>query len=209
MIVDPAIEAHLRALQDAGGPVLEEMELEGRRRGFPIIGPLVGRLCEQAARSIGARRVFEMGSGFGYSTAWFARAVGEDGEVVHTDDDPALGEEARGWLERAGLADRVRFATGDALDLIAAEEGDFDVVFIDVDKGDYPRAWRLARDRVRRGGLVIMDNMLWSGKVADPAVDDEWTEAVRESARLAMADKAYLAQVLPVRDGVLLALRVA
>lgn len=209
MIVEPHVEAWLHDEAPPPHPVLVEMEHEGTARDFPIIGPLVGRLCALLARAVGARRVFEMGSGFGYSTAWFADAVGPEGRVVHTDGDPDLSREARDWLGRMGVADRVDFRVGDALDLVAAEPGPFDVVFIDVDKDAYPRAWDLACERVRVGGLVVTDNTLWSGRVADPAQTDDWTEAVREYLRRAQGDGRFVTSVLPLRDGVAVSLRTA
>ena len=209
MIVEPAVEAWLQGEAPPPHPVLLEMERRGVERDFPIVGPLVGRFCALLARAVGARRVFEMGSGFGYSTAWFADAVGPGGRVVHTDGDPGLSREARDWLGRMGVADRVDFRVGDALDLVAAEQGPFDVVFIDIDKGDYPRAWDLASQRVRVGGLVVTDNALWQGKVAEPAEDDDWTEAVREYLRRAQGDGRFVTSVLPLRDGVAVSLRTA
>lgn len=209
MIVEPRIESWLRDEAPPPHPVLVEMERAGTERDFPIIGPLVGRFCALMARAVGARRVFEMGSGFGYSTAWFADAVGPGGTVVHTDGDPRLSAEAQSWLERTGAADRVDFRVGDALELLEGEPGAFDVVFIDIDKGDYPRAWDLACERVRVGGLVVTDNTLWQGKVADPAETDDWTRAVREYLRRAHGDPRFVTSVLPLRDGVAVSLRTA
>jgi caffeoyl-CoA O-methyltransferase len=206
VIVDPRIEEYLRQVQPEQDAVLAEMESSGVRRRFPIIGPLVGRLCEQLARGIGAQRVFEMGSGFGYSTVYFARAVGTAGKVVHTDGDEALSREAKQWLGKAGLADRVEFRVGDARDILR-ESGTFDVVFIDIDKEQYPEAWAVAKDHVRVGGLIVTDNTLWGGKVADAAADDEATSGVREYTRLATADLAFLTTILPLRDGVAVSLR--
>jgi len=208
MIVDPAIEAYLHGIQPAPTQVLLAMEKSGHARGFPIIGPLVGRLCAQLATAIGARRVFEMGSGFGYSTVWFAGAVGPQGKVVHTDGSATLSAEARQWLTKARLAKRVEFRVGDAREALRGEKGPFDVVFIDIDKEQYPDAWELSRKRVRKGGLIITDNALWQGKVADSSARDEATRGVREYTRLAMEDPNYLTTILPLRDGVALSLRV-
>jgi predicted O-methyltransferase YrrM len=206
VIVDPTVERYLGRMQQPNDAVLQEMGKAGEERGFPIVGPLVGRILEQSARGIGARTVFEMGSGFGYSTLWFARGVGPQGRVVHTEMDAGLSGEARQWLGKAGLADRVDFRLGDACDLLRQDKGPFDVVFIDIDKEDYPKAWRLARDRVRPGGLVVTDNVLWSGKVAG-AHRDAATDAIREYNRLAEGDEDFLVTILPVRDGVSVALR--
>jgi caffeoyl-CoA O-methyltransferase len=208
VIVDPSVERYLDRMQQPDDAVLDEMGRLGEERGFPIVGPLVGRILELLARASGARRVFEMGSGFGYSTAWYARAVGDGGRVVHTETDRRLSDEARQWLAKAGLADRVDFRLGDALDVLRQEKGPWDVVFIDIEKQDYPEAWRLARDRVRPGGMVVTDNALWKGKVAGKARDAD-TEAIREYNRLAEDDPDFLVTILPVRDGVSVALRLA
>jgi caffeoyl-CoA O-methyltransferase len=207
LIVEPTVERYLLRMQVAEDPVLAEMERIGEDRGFPIVGPMVGRLLEQYARGIGASSVFEMGSGFGYSTVWFARALSAKGRVVHTEMDPGLSQEAKEWLGKAGLAKRVEFRLGDAVDLLERDQGPYDIVFIDIDKEQYPEAWRLARDRVRVGGLVLTDNALWHGKVAGKAKDAA-TEGVREYNRLAQADEDYLTTILPVRDGLSVSLRV-
>ncbi|MES2154988.1 MAG: O-methyltransferase [bacterium] len=207
MIVDSGIEAYLHRIQPAPSQVLLEMESSGMKRGFPIIGPLVGRLCAQLATAVGARSVFEMGSGFGYSTVWFAGAVGPKGRVVHTDGSAALSREAQQWLGKARLKSRVEFRVGDARDALRSEKGPFDVIFIDIDKEQYPDAWEIARKRVRKGGLILTDNTLWQGKVADAAIRDEATRGVREYTRLALEDATFATTVLPLRDGVAVSLR--
>ena len=206
MLIEPAIERYLLRQQPPPNEVLAEMGRVGDRRKFPIVGPLVGRLLDQSARSIGAQTVFEMGSGFGYSTAWFARAVGPKGRVVHTETDPALANEAKGWLRKAGHLKRVEFRLGDAVELLANDDGPYDLVFIDIEKEDYPHAWKLARRRVRVGGLVLTDNALWHGKVAGKAKDAA-TTGVREYNRLAQSDPRFLTTILPVRDGLAVSLR--
>src|SRR5262249_29782992 len=132
MIINPEVEQYLHALAPTEDPVLREMERVGEQRNFPIIGPLVGRLCWTLASLIRARDVFEMGSGFGYSTWWFAHAVGEGGRVVHTDGDIKKSEEARRYLEQAAMQSRVRFEVGDAREIITRYPGPFDIVFIDI-----------------------------------------------------------------------------
>jgi caffeoyl-CoA O-methyltransferase len=206
VIVEASIERYLLRMQLAKDPVLAEMERLGEERGFPIVGPLVGRLLEQYARSIGARSVFEMGSGFGYSTAWFAHGVGPEGRVVHTENDAGLAQEAKDWMRKADLAKRVEYRAGNAVDLLAKDDGPYDIVFIDIDKEDYPKAWELARDRVRVGGYILTDNALWHGKVVGKATDAA-TMGVREYNRLAQADTGYLTTILPVRDGLSVSLR--
>src|SRR5215475_13833295 len=159
-ITDPAVNQYMLDLLPERDPVLREMELQARKRNIPIVGPAVARVLYQYARSIGARSVFEMGSAIGYSTIWWARAVGEQGRVYYTDGDPARATEARGYFERAGVADRITILTGDALELLSEYKDEFDIVFNDVDKEDYPKVLRMAPARVRRGGLFVTDNVL-------------------------------------------------
>ncbi len=193
-------------------PVLLEMEAEAKANGFPIVGRLVGAALEVLARSAGAKRVFELGSGFGYSAYWFARAVGPGGEVHCTDGDAANEPKALGYLGRAGLAEPIRWHVGDAVTHLAAVEGEFDLVYNDIDKEGYPDAWRAARDRVRVGGLYLCDNVLWYGRVTGAApVEDRHrrtTRAIVEHNRLIAQDERYLSFILPTRDGVMVALRV-
>jgi len=193
-------------------PVLLEMEAEGKERGFPIIGRLVGVTVELLARSVGAKRVFELGSGFGYSAYWFARAVGPSGEVHGTDGDPANEPKALDYLSRAALAEPIRWHVGDAVTHLAAAPGEFDVVYNDIDKDGYPAAWMAARERIRVGGLYICDNVLWSGRVAVQDRDDPrpvYTQAILEHNRLIADDDRFVSSIVPTRDGVFVALRVA
>ena len=193
-------------------PVLLEMEAEGKERGFPIIGRLVGVTVELLARSVGAKRVFELGSGFGYSAYWFARAVGPSGEVHGTDGDPANEPKALDYLSRAGLAEPIRWHVGDAVTHLGAAPGEFDVVYNDIDKDGYPAAWMAARERIRVGGLYVCDNVLWSGRVAVQDRDDPrpvYTQAILEHNRLIADDDRFVSSIVPTRDGVFVALRVA
>ncbi len=201
------VRSWLRGLAEVPeDPVLEAMHAEAAERGFPIVGPEVGRLLFQSAVLTGARRVFEMGSGFGYSTLWFARGMGPEGRVYHTDGDPANTARARDYLDRAGLLDRVVFTTGDAREILRRTPGEFDVIFMDIDKHQYPDGYRALRDRVRPGGLVIVDNLVWSGRVAEGLTDPD-TEGAREYLRLMWNDPDFVSSLMPVRDGVGLSLR--
>jgi predicted O-methyltransferase YrrM len=210
-IVEPRIEGYMRSLLDRHDhPVLIEMEDMGTELGFPIVGRTVGVHLELMARSVGARRVMELGSGFGYSAYWFARAVGEDGEVHCTDGDEKNARKAEDFLLRAGLGDRVTFHVGDAVEQMASVPGEFDVVYDDIDKHGYPAAWLAARDRIRVGGLYLCDNVLWSGRVpSDGEEPDPLTDAIREHNRLIAEDERFVSTIVPTRDGVFVALRVA
>ena len=209
-IVDPRFDAYMASrLARFDEPVLLEMEAEGEARGFPIVGRNVGVTLEVLARSIAARRVMELGSGFGYSAYWFARAVGDGGEVVCTDGDPANADAGAAYLERAGLGDRVAYHVGDAVESLGELRGEFDIVFCDIDKPGYPAAWRAASDRIRPGGLYICDNTLSYGRgsVLDP--DEEGAIAIREHNALVAADERFISTIIPTREGVLVAIRTA
>lgn len=214
--MDDGVERYLteRAETEHGDLVLADMESRAAEHGFPIVGRASGRYLELAARSVGARRVMELGSGYGYSAYWFARAVGPTGSVVCTEGDPDNATRAQDYLTRAGLWDLVTYRVGDALTGFAQEEGDFDVVYCDVDKDGYPDCWRAARDRVRVGGLYLCDNTLWDGRVADGS-DREgsgpkgWTAAIIEHNHLVAEDSRYVSSIVPIRDGILTALRIS
>jgi caffeoyl-CoA O-methyltransferase len=213
-IVNPDVETYMRSLLGRHDePVLAEMEAEAEANGFPIVGRLVGVTLELLARSISARRVFELGSGYGYSAYWFARAVGDGGEVHGTDGDPANEPKAMEYLARAGLARQVRWHVGEAVAELETTEGVFDVIYDDIDKPGYPGAWREARERIRVGGLYLCDNVLWSGRVTgvEPPEDErraESTRAIMEHNRMIAEDERYLSTIVPTRDGVMVALRI-
>jgi caffeoyl-CoA O-methyltransferase len=210
--IEGATEAYVLELVESAydDPLLTEMEARADAEGFPIIGRVEGRLLELAARAIGARRVIELGSGFGYSAYWFARAVGAEGRVICTEESEDLVRDAKGYLCRAGLWDRVDYRLADGLEVLSVGDEDFDVVYVDTHKFQYPEAWRLARSRIRVGGLYLCDNVLWRGMVPDGEDDSVfpgWPDAIREHNRLVMEDPGWMAHLDPTRDGVLVALR--
>lgn len=191
------------------------MEAHASATHFPIIGPTAGYLCYQLARMIGARRVFELGSGFGYSTAWFARAVQEnlaldgseesDGVVHHVVWDAELSRQARGHLHVLGYDDLVRYHVGEAVEALSQTPGPFDLIFNDIDKQAYPASLPVITAKLAPGGLLIVDNVLWSGRIFDANNHSPDTEGVRELTRLVMQDPGWIATILPIRDGLLVA----
>lgn len=205
-ILNPDIESYLTSVVPERGDVLQDMEKLADERGFPIVGPLVGRLCHQLARAIGAKRVFEMGSGFGYSAYWLAQALPEDGQIFLTENSAEDLQLAQSFLERGGLSDRAVFLRGDALELIQQVEGSFDIILSDVDKEQYPATLDLVVPRVRRGGLLITDNMLWHGRVLNPGTDRA-SNAVVEYTRLLFESKKLWTTIVPLRDGVGISLK--
>ena len=207
--LDPAVTEYLNKLPAGDDePVLLEMEALAKEKDFPIIGRLCGRYLEVLARSIGAKRIFELGSGYGYSGYWFSRATGPDAEIHLTDGDPENERLAMDFLGRAGLDKPIQYHVGDAVTALNATQGDFDIVYCDIDKHGYPEAWEAGKEKVRLGGYYICDNMLWSGKVTLPD-QDEWTEAIKKTNELIASDKAWRSFINPTRDGVVTALRIA
>lgn len=207
-ILNDRVEEYILDLAPARDRVLREMEALAEDERIPIVGPAVGGFLALLARMVHARTVFELGSAIGYSTIWWARAVGPEGRVFYTDGDPLNAERARHFLERAGVKDRVEVMVGDALTLLAATPGQFDIVFNDVDKWEYPRVLEQAVPRVRVGGLLVTDNTLWSARVVEKDAD-EWTTAVQEYNRAAAAAPNLATSIIPLRDGVSVSLRLA
>ena len=210
--MDDDVEAYLTKLAESEhtDPVLVDMERRAEEHGFPIVGRATGRYLELAARSIGARRVMELGSGYGYSAYWFAQAVGASGEVICTDGS-AENAARRAVPHPRGRVGRIRFRVGDAVGGLAEQSGEFDVIYCDIDKHGYPDAWQAARERIRVGGLWLCDNVLWNGYVAT-GTDREGlpgsTAAIREHNALVAEDDRYVGSIVPIRDGVMAALRI-
>ncbi len=197
------VEQYLYGLLPERDAVISEMESYAEAHRVPIIGPAVARLLALCAQVSGAKRIFEMGSAIGYSTIWLARAAGPKGKVHYTDGDPANAQRAREYFRRAGVAKRINVQVGDALELLKKTPGKFDLIFNDVNKDQYPDALRAALPKLKRGGLFITDNTLWSGKAARPAApDDAATLGVQEFNRLVYESKELYPVLIPLRDGV-------
>jgi caffeoyl-CoA O-methyltransferase len=207
--VSPAVSAFLDGLVPARAPELQAMEADAARTKFPIIGPACGHLCYLLTRLTGARTVFELGSGFGYSTAWFARGVLENGggRVHHTVWDRDLSERARGHLTKLGLDAVVEYRVSEAVQALGEVDGPFDIIFNDIDKAGYPAALPVIQRKLRPGGLLITDNMLWSGRIFDETDRSADTQGVKEFTRLVAEGPGWTAAVVPIRDGLLVARR--
>jgi caffeoyl-CoA O-methyltransferase len=220
-VLAPDLSRYIESLVPARPPELQDMETWAREHDFPIIGPACGHICYQIARMIGARRIFELGSGYGYSTAFFARAVKENegstknegsterrGIVHHVVWDEELSARARKHLAALGCADVVTFHVAEAVSTLRQTEGPFDLIFNDIEKKDYPAALPVIEEKLRPGGVLIVDNMLWSGRVWDATERAEETEGVRALTRALVGSPRWVSSIIPIRDGLLIAARV-
>jgi predicted O-methyltransferase YrrM len=201
------VDDYLYSMLPKRDEVLAEMEDYAGKHNIPIVGPAVARVLQQLALMINARTVFELGSAIGYSTIWWAQAVGGTGRVIYTDGDAKNAERARRYFERAGVSSRITLHTGDALEFLSEQKQEFDIIFNDVDKEDYPRVLRLVSPRLRKGGLFITDNVLWSGRVAQKNPKDAQTKAILEFNRLLYDSGDFFTAILPIRDGLAVALK--
>lgn len=210
-LLAPRVAAYLDELVPPRPALLAKLEAEAKRTDFPIIGPATGHLCYLFTRLTGARQVFELGSGFGYSTAWFARGVKENGggTVHHVVWDDELSRAARENLSTLGLADVVQFHVGEAVTMLMHAAGPFDIIFNDIDKQDYPKALDVIATKLTPGGLLLADNLLWSGRIFDGRDRTKATRGIREFTRRVQADPRWISSVIPIRDGLLVAYRSA
>ncbi|RPI07947.1 MAG: O-methyltransferase [Acidobacteriales bacterium] len=203
------VQKYLMGLVPPRNREMAAMERYSARTGFPIIGPAAGNYCYQVARLVGARSVFELGSGYGYSTAWFARAVKENGGgiVHHTVWDAELSRRARTHLGRLGLRGLVEFHVAEAVQTLHQQRRVFDLIFCDIEKRDYPTALPVIKRKLRRGGVLIIDNMLWGGRIfvgRDRSAD---TQGVRRFTKAIASDPDWTVTVVPIRDGLIVAHR--
>jgi predicted O-methyltransferase YrrM len=205
-ITQPDVDNYLYSLLPARDEVLADMEAEATRNKIPIVGPAVASFFQQLVMMTGAKTVFEMGSAIGYSTVWWARAVGEGGRVHYTDSDPKNADKARRYFQRAGVADRITIHLGDAIELLSEQKTEFDIVFNDIDKEDYPRVLRMVSPRLKKGGLFVTDNVLWSGRVVEKNPEAS-TKAIQEFNRQLYKSPDFFTTIMPLRDGVAVAVK--
>lgn len=207
----PLIPTHLMKYLDSlvppRPPEMQAMEAHADRIGFPIIGPACGYLCYQVARMIGAKRTFELGSGFGYSTAWFAKAVLENGggEVFHVVWDEKLSQQARQHLAALGYESIVRYHVAEAVETLRQTPGPFDLIFNDIDKEGYAHSLPVIAEKLRPGGVLIVDNMLWHGNIFETRDQSSSTRGVRKLTELLVHSPDWVVTLNPVRDGVMIA----
>ncbi len=208
-LISPQVATYLEELVPPRAAELAAMEAYASEHNFPIVGPIAGQLCYQLARLIGAQRVFELGSGYGYSTAWFARAVQENGGGVvnHVVWDEKLSQMARKHLSALGYSDIVRYHVGEAVEALRNTDNTFDIIFNDIDKEGYPASVPVIVEKLRPGGLLIIDNMLWSGKIFDEQDTSGATQGVREVTKLLTDSNQWITTLAPIRDGLIVAMK--
>jgi caffeoyl-CoA O-methyltransferase len=202
-----SVQEYLESLIPPREPELKKMEDIAEKNSFPIIGPVCGYTCYQLARMINAKSIFELGSGYGYSTAWFAKAVRENGGGVvhHTVWDEKLSERAKDHLSALGSADLVEFHISEAVEALRQTEGPFDIIFNDIDKEGYPESLPVIKEKLRHGGLLIIDNMIWHGQILDPDDHEKSTDAIRRFTRDITTDLDWIVSLIPARDGLIVA----
>jgi predicted O-methyltransferase YrrM len=202
-----SVQDYLTSLVPPREPELQKMEDYAEEKHFPIIGPVCGYYCYQLARMIHAKSIFELGSGYGYSTAWFARAVKENGggRVHHTVWDEDLSQRAVGHLSALGYEDVVEFHVAEAVQTLRETEGPFDIIFNDIDKEGYPDSLPIVKEKLRHGGILIIDNMIWHGQILDPNDHEKSTDAIRRFTRDITTDLDWIVSLIPARDGMIVA----
>lgn len=205
-ILAPEVAAYVEALANRGGAALAAVEDEGYRDGWPIVGAAEGSLLHILARSVGARRILELGTAIGYSGTWWARGLRDAGELVTVEADPETAKTAEANFAKTGVGGRVRVLVGPAEKILGDLKGPFDIVFVDINKDGYPKVLEPCIRLLRVGGLLVTDNVLWKGKVARQDRDPE-TRAIREYNKRLANDPRMLATILPIRDGVSVALK--
>ncbi len=199
------VQEYLHSLVPPRPQEMLEMEAYAKKEGFPAIGPVCGYLCYQFARMVSARRIFELGSGYGYSTAWFAKAVKENGggQVFHVVWDEKLSAKARSHLSKLGYDGIVTYRVSEAVQALKETEGPFDIIFNDIDKEGYPESLPVIKEKLRSGGILIIDNMLWDGEIFDKENKEESTIAIRTFTKRITKDPDWIVTLVPIRDGMI------
>ncbi|MCH7662255.1 MAG: O-methyltransferase [Chloroflexi bacterium] len=208
-LYNPLIPPYLDGLVPPRPKEMQKMEAYAKEHGFPIIGPASGYLCYQIARMINAKKIFELGSGYGYSTAWFAKAVVENGggQVHHVVWDEELSKMAQKHLGELGYTDVIKYTVGEAVQTLRDSEDAYDLIFSDIDKEGYPDSLHVIENKLRSGGVLIVDNLLWNGDIFDKQDRSKATLAIRRFTQMMSESKTWISSIVPIRDGVLVALK--
>lgn len=206
-IVYEEIDEYIDRLANRGDPALREIERQGLEGGWPIVAAAEGSLLHILARSIRAKRILELGTAIGYSGTWLARALVDGGELITVELDAETAVIAQKNFEKTGVAPRAKILVGAAQTILPDVKGPFDFIFNDIDKEGYPAVLDPCIERLRVGGLLVTDNVLWHGEVARSDRSAETTAIRTYNERLAK-DPRMIAAIVPLRDGVSIALKV-
>jgi predicted O-methyltransferase YrrM len=213
-IVPDAIEQYLATLHGSADDVIEQIEREGREAGLPLVQGPSGRFLRTLAFAVGARQILEIGTAIGFSALWMAGALPPYGRLITIELDPQRAETARANIARAGKTDQISVIVGDAMRYLHKVSGPFDLIFQDSHKPLYePMLDRLVT-LLRTGGVLVSDNVLWSGEVVEgyvnpPQRDPADTDALRAYSRKLMSDSRLFTTILPVGDGLAVSVKVA
>jgi caffeoyl-CoA O-methyltransferase len=203
-IVDSRVEEYAESHSSPDGELFERLAAETREKTTApqmMVGLLEGRFLGVLVRNLRARHVLELGTFTGYSSIAMALALPSGGRVITCDVNEGTTTIARRYAEEAGVADRIDFRLGSALETIASLDGLFDLIFIDADKPNYVNYFEATLPLLADHGLMIADNTLWSGRVAEPNEDDDNTQAIRAFNDHVLADPRVENVLLTVRDG--------
>lgn len=206
-IVNPEIESYIDRLLPAEDPIIQEMEKLAEEMDFPIIGSQVGRFLYQITKISGANKIFELGSGFGYSAYWFAKALGDDGFVICTEHSKDNHEITESLFKKSDYFKKVKFEKGEALSILKTQNETFDIILNDIDKEYYPDVVDLAASKLKRGGILITDNVLWFGRVLSDD-DSASTLGVKKFTELLLGRTDFITSIIPIRDGIAMSLKV-
>jgi predicted O-methyltransferase YrrM len=186
--------------------ILQEMEKYAKLHDFPIIGPQAGRFLYQICQIMKPKSVFEMGSGFGYSAYWFCKGAPK-AKVTLTDHSQKNLERAKNWLNQAGLIHQVTLIDGYSKEILQKSKHNYDIIFIDIDKHEYPDAFNLALSFLNKGGIIITDNVLWYGKVGQADQQDADTNSIRKFNRQLFNTPGIFSSIIPIRDGIAISIK--
>lgn len=206
-VVPAPVGHYLEALHGPVDPLLEVIRAEGLAAGLPLVEPDTARLLRGLVIATGAKKVLEIGTAIGYSAVWMAQALPEGGQLISLEIDPARAVTARANFERAGLSHTISVIVGDASRFLHKVAGPFDLIFQDGSKALYEPLLDRLVDHLRRGGLLVTDNVLWDGEVVEgfataPRHDEASTAAIRSYNQRLAADARLLTTFLPTGDGV-------
>ncbi|MCA6364944.1 MAG: class I SAM-dependent methyltransferase [Bacteroidetes bacterium] len=206
-VFDPSIDEYSARFTSAEPEVLAQLSRTTHLRTLQprmLSGQVQGRFLTMMAGLMNARRILEIGTFTGYSAICLAEGMAPDGKLISIDINDEVLPIAREAVEQAGYQNRIELVTGNAAEVMPALEGPFDLIFIDADKRNYARYYELALPLLRKGGLIMADNVLWSGRVFDEKINDADTLALRSFSEMVHRDERVDNVLLTLRDGLLM-----